>query len=165
MKFTVNLWGNESVGVELEGDVTAAIDGAVLKPEALQHIIAYGFRQIIRDAGAISAAESAKPDADEKRNQLAQKKIDTLVSGNLRAGGGGQRLTPTERVARSIAEREVRAAIAAKGIAMKADKIAAYVKALLERDRDRLEGLAKVEIEEAAKRATIDLDDLLPQKA
>lgn len=164
MKFTVKLWGDAAVNVEIE-DGVAAIDGKVLEDKAFSHIVEYGFRQIIRDAGAISAVDAAKPDADERRNQLAQKKVDTLVSGKLRQGTGfAQRLTPTERVARSIAEREIRAAIAASGRSVKSADVPKYVAKLLERDRQRLEALAATELAEAAKRSSIDLDDLIPAK-
>jgi hypothetical protein len=160
MKFTVKLWGDAAVNVEIE-DGVAAIDGKVLEDKAFSHIVEYGFRQIIRDAGAISAADAAKPDADEKRNSLAQKKIDTLVSGKLRAGAVGQRLTPVERVSRSIAEREVRAAIQAKGLAVKSADIGKYVTKLLERDKARLAELAQKELAEATARVEgFDLEAL-----
>lgn len=104
MKFTVNLWGDEAVEFELDQIPVMSLDGSVLSERIVSYLIQYGARQSIRDAAAAEKDES-------KRNVLARKRIDALVNDTLREGfGGGAKLSPAEREARAIAEREVRAA-------------------------------------------------------
>lgn len=61
-------------------DTTIDVDLAKFSETVLNHVFDYGLRQILNDAMA-----SGKTDAE--RRQLAEKRLDTLYSGNLRASG------------------------------------------------------------------------------
>lgn len=103
--FTVALWGQApSVEITLDQLPVIELNGEQLDPRIVRWAIEYGFRQGIRDAGA-----QGKDDAE--RNAGALKRVDALVNNTLReGGGGGVKLTPADREAKAIAEREIRAA-------------------------------------------------------
>lgn len=165
MKFAVKLWANESVQVELlgqeDGTIVAVLDGVDLEPEVVQYAIEYGFRQSIRDRAAAS-----KNDAE--RNAMARKRIEALQTNTLgEGGGGGPKLTPVERVMRSLAERDVTAAFAS---ADNAEWVAAQrkatglteaalrdhvVKLTVANDDGTLRARAQAELDEASKRLNL----------
>ena len=110
MQFTVQLWADESVDVEItvseDGGIVASLDGVWLDERIINWAFEYGFRQGIRDAAA------SEPE-DDKRNAKAWKRIDALKTNTLReGGGGGPKLTPVQREVKAIAEREIATAFA-----------------------------------------------------
>jgi hypothetical protein len=145
----VQLWAGEGFEFEAEGQIS--VNGQNLTPSMVEHVIAFGLRQMIRDAGA-----GAKDDTT--RNALAHKKLDALLGGTLRAGtgGGGKRLDPIERRAKEIAMRKVEAVAVPKGWTRA--KMADYAEALFKRDRELLLDDAKAEIE--AERGAVEEDIL-----
>lgn len=165
MKFQVELWGGaDPIVIEVEGEVIATLDGKELAQEMLDSAIRFGFRQLIRDAGAISAADAAKPDADTVRSGLARKKAQALVDGTYREGaGGGKPLSPVDREVRAIAERNIRASfddpenkawVAEKMQETGLDKaqlLQAAVKAHVEDDHEELIEEAKANLAKAPK--------------
>lgn len=103
--FTVALWGSApAVEITLDQLPVIELNGEQLDPRIVAWAIEYGFRQGIRDAGA-----QGKDDGE--RNAGALKRVDALVNNTLReGGGGGAKLTPVDREAKVIAEREIRTA-------------------------------------------------------
>lgn len=169
MEFTVELWGNRKVNVEVigneDGTLSATIDGADLAPRIVQWAIEYGFRQGIRDAGA-------QGKTDDERNAGALKRVDALVNNTLReGGGGGAKLTPIQREMRVIALREITKAFdnpanagwvieqrKATGLSL-ADLKDKAVKAHLVKHADRLQTEAQKVLDDSAD-VEIDLSDV-----
>ncbi len=157
MQFTVNLWAGETVSVEanvVEDALVVEVNGMTLNADMVEHAIQFGFRQLIRDAGA--GAES-----DEKRNELAMKKVDALIKGTLRQGsGGGPKLSMEERRGKEIAMRKVVASVSAKKLTMTQKAMAELAEKLYARDKAQLVELAKAELAAEAEEADIDLGAL-----
>lgn len=163
-KFSVNLWADSRVEVELDSVPTVTLDGETLDARIVMWAIEYGFRQGIRDAAAAGKT-------DDERNNLAAKRIDALVNNTLRDVTQGNRASPVEREMRVIAEREVRASMAdpanAEWVAKQraAHKVGLTelreltVKALLKRDDERLRKQAEVNLK-SAPTVSLDLGDL-----
>ena len=101
MNFTVKLWADESVDVEVDGDVIS-IDGEVCADGMLTHLLQFGVRQCIRDAAASETQ-------DAERNVLARKKIQAIQDGTLRIGtGGGARKSELDVAMEAVAMRALR---------------------------------------------------------
>ncbi len=158
MQFTVQLWAGVEVQVEAELVGTCKLDGKEIPVEMLEHLFRFGVRQCIKDAGA---AKVGTPDAD--RNAMALKKVHAIVTGTLREGSGGGKVTdPVQREVRALAQAEIRAKtenpvnaawVAAKRAETKlslADLRDAMLKPYLEQHGERLEAKAVANLAELA---------------
>ena len=77
-----------------------------LAPHVIQYIVSYGIKQVLNDAG--SAAKS-----DSEKVAMAEKKMDTLLRGEIRAQ---RESDPIAARAKQIAIKAVTKAMKAKGI-------------------------------------------------
>ena len=77
-----------------------------LAPHVIQYIVSYGLKQVLNDAG--SAAKS-----DSEKVAMAEKKMDTLLRGEIRAQ---RESDPIAARAKQIAIKAVTKAMKAKGI-------------------------------------------------
>lgn len=75
--FTVSLWGNESVRLEVN-DGVLSIDGVSVPGSTFERVVQKGATELIRDGGACPAGTSV-----EIRNAQARKKIDSMIAGTL----------------------------------------------------------------------------------
>jgi hypothetical protein len=149
--FIVNLWADQSVVIEIE-DGVATVDGEVIADGMLEHCVEFGFRQLIRDAAAGQTKDDAK-------NAMALKKIAALIAGTLRQGtGGGARITPLERQARLVADREVRAAVLQRGLTVTQKAIAEAAEKHLDKNRERIEEVAAQELADLEELETVEVE-------
>jgi hypothetical protein len=159
--FTIALWADLSLAVEAGDMPEVLVDGRAIPQDMAQHIFAFGFRQILRDAGAISAADAAKPTADEDRNSLALKKLDRVFEGTLREGsGGGKRLNDLDKAIRQIVDRELAVWAKGKGRALptKASELEPLRGKWLVKHGERIEAQARDELARLAAMADLDID-------
>ena len=98
---------NQSVFLKKAGE-SVDIDCSAMPMASRVHVWNYGLRQILNDAMA-----SAKN--DDEALAFAQKRLDNLMSGTLRASGGGSKGNPVRKRAQEIAEGKI--ALNAKFIA------------------------------------------------
>jgi hypothetical protein len=98
---------NETYAVRVGGKdgETLTVATADMKDDVLSHVFEYGLRQILNDAGAAAK----KPD---EKVTLAQKRLQNLIDGNLRAA---RESDPVRAEARKIATQTVDAKIKAAG--------------------------------------------------
>jgi hypothetical protein len=152
--FQVALWGDaEPVQVTIHQPLPKVeVNGQEMPEAAVLHLMTFGFRQALRDAGA-GLAE--KPD---EANAAAHKKLSRIMAGEFGGGGGGPKRTPLERVIDEIAAREIRAAAIAKGFSITQGTIDKLVPKHVENARERLEKLAREEMERAAQAPEVELD-------
>jgi len=88
------------------------VDRAKFAPEVNEHIWTFGIRQMLADAHA--GMRKDEDDYVNKSRVLAERKLNTLYSGELRVNGErGPRLDPIEGEARRIALGQVQAQIRA----------------------------------------------------
>jgi hypothetical protein len=147
-------------------------------PKPLAYLIMNGFNQSMTDAAAFTKdqkaealAEAQKVDpeatADDVNAKMAlearEKRFAAILAGTVgfRSGGGGARLPQLEKVMRDIAHEAIKAAVAAKGVAMpKGDKLKAFVDGYLAKygDKTKVEAQARID---SAKADAGSLDDLL----
>lgn len=145
---------NVTVGLGKTGE-TRSIDCSALSPAVLRHIFTYGLRQIINDSMA------SGEDANEKIG-LADKRIDNLIAGTLRA----QRTAsdPITAEAIRLALIKVKQAIGKKGLTEKqvgAAKMRALATDLVEKDETyRVQAEANLAALGEVDDIEIDLDDL-----
>ena len=76
-----------------------SLNGTELPLAALEYLITYGVKQSLADSYA-----SAKTDAEIEA--AFQSRLAKIIAGEMRvgSGGGGARLSPVERIARTMAE-------------------------------------------------------------
>lgn len=99
---------NDNVTVALaKAETSVEVALAKMPENSLQHIFAYGLRQILNDA---MASAKTVPEAEG----MAQKRLDNLLAGTLRAAGTREG-DPVRREARKIATDLVTAKVRAKG--------------------------------------------------
>lgn len=158
--FEVALWGDASpLQVSIQSTLPeVTLDGQALAPEVVLHLVAYGFRQCIRDAAA-----SEKDDA--LRVAAAQKKVSKLLAGEFGGGGGGPRLTPLEKAMRAVAQRIIRAQAEARGLTVTQGAIDKLVPSVIERHEDRVRELALKDLADAKQEEieTIDFAEVAKQ--
>jgi len=119
-----NVTQNGIVTVET-GQVTLQVDLGKMSQAGLDKIFAYGLKKILADAHAGKRGEEAKG--------LATKRLDALMSGEFRRGGGGKTSDPVKALAKSLAESQ-----------WKSYAKAAQEAVLAKIGGDRKEALAKV---------------------
>jgi hypothetical protein len=140
----------------------------------LAYIIANGFKQSMTDASAMTKEQKQKAHADAvaanpgveiteaqaveaKAHEQRTKRFADILAGNVGVGGGGPKLPQIDRVAREIAEEQIRAAVVARGLAMpKGDNLKALVEKRLAVAGDAIRTAAQARID-AAKNAVDDL--------
>lgn len=88
--------------VNMESDVIVAgveIDGQTVGENTIQYLLAYGLKQSLADSYA-----SAKTDAEIEAAFATR--LAKIIAGEMciGSGGGGARLSPVERIARTMAE-------------------------------------------------------------
>ena len=159
--------------------------------KALAYVISNGFKQSMTDASAMTKeqkekcwkeAQAAHGDhitmeqaVEAKAHEARTKRFADILAGNVGLGGAGPRLPALERVAREIAEEQIRAAVlanndkAAQGlkkpdgtpystmIAPKGDNLKALIDKRLSVAGDAIRAAAQARID-AAKSAVADLD-------
>lgn len=142
--------------------------------KALAYVIANGFKQSMTDASAMTKEQKAKALTDAqaanpgveiteaqaveaKAHEQRTKRFADILAGNVGVGGGGPKLPQIDRVAREIAEEQIRAAVVAKGLQMpKGDNLKALVDKRLAVAGDAIRTAAQARID-AAKNAVDDL--------
>jgi hypothetical protein len=140
---------NDAVTVPLaKAETSVEVALAQLPENSLQHIFAYGLRQILNDAMA-----SAKTAAEAQG--MAQKRLDNLLAGTLRAAGTREG-DPVRREARKIATDLVTAKVKAKGF--KPADVENFAE-LVNRAMDNEQVLAQAKLNvAAAKEIEIDIE-------
>ena len=125
-----------------------------------------GLHSMLNDAHASVKFGSATGADLEKLwnecNALADKRLAGLVSGQVRAGGGGKRLDDETRRAREIAERKVLAKARVTGKKFKTGELPEHVKEYYGMHKTVLHELAAVELRDEAAEAEADLAADLP---
>lgn len=135
-------------------------------PENAQlYIIVYGLTQALNDAHSDITKGGAKPfegtDGEFKKAVLAasRAKLNDLMNGVVRRGGGGARLSPIEREVRAIVESLL---VSKHGMTVgeaRKHTLSTYIEAFLPDHADevtaKIEAMAKKRVAVAAK----DLDD------
>lgn len=141
--------------------------------KALAYVISNGFKQSMTDASAMTKEQKEKAHkeaqathgehitmeqaVEAKAHEARTKRFADILAGNVGVGGGGPKLPALERVAREIAEEQIRAAVVAKGLAMpKGDNLKALVDKRLSVAGDTIRAAAQSRID-AAKNAVADL--------
>jgi hypothetical protein len=141
--------------------------------KALAYVISNGFKQSMTDASAMTKEQKEKAwkeaqathgehitleqAVEAKAHEARTKRFADILAGNVGVGGGGPKLPALERVAREIAEEQIRAAVVAKGLAMpKGDNLKALVDKRLSVAGDAIRAAAQSRID-AAKNAVADL--------
>lgn len=152
--YTVELWAGETLQVEFEGQMPEIrLNGEAIPAEMVEYLFRYGIRQSVKD-------KAAGAETDAERNALAQKRIDALIDGSVREGtGGGPKLSPLERRARDIAQRDVEAAARKLGHKLTRKDVANRAAAYFKSHGDRLRTRAEAEL--AAETPDADLMALL----
>lgn len=138
----------------VKADHAFTINPADLPAHVVDHVWAYGLRQILNDAAA-----SAK--TKDEALGMAQKRYDNLLAGTLRAATGRES-DPVRAEAIRIASDKVKKALVAKGHKLadvKASQIRELAIGLVAKDPAITE-TAKANVE-AAKALVIDADDIL----
>lgn len=142
--------------------------------KAIVYVIANGFKQSMTDASAMTKEQKAKALTDAqtanpgveiteaqaveaRAHEQRTKRFADILAGNVGVGGGGPKLPQIDRVAREIAEEQIRAAVVAKGLAMpKGENLKALVEKRLAVAGDAIRTAAQARID-AAKNAVDDL--------
>jgi hypothetical protein len=83
------------------GQVTLQVDLGAMSQAGLDKVFAYGLKKILADAHAGKRGDEALG--------LAQKRLDALMSGEFRRGGGGRTSDPVKALAKSLAESQWKA--------------------------------------------------------
>lgn len=96
------------------------VDFAALAPHVQDYVVRYGLTQILNDAHS-SVTATEVPDAAERGEQaleLANKKLDAMIRGEVRAFGGRSG-DPIKTEANRLATLVINGALKAKGVKVK----------------------------------------------
>lgn len=136
------------------------VDFGKMPSNSIEHVVAYGIRQILNDAMA-----SGK--TDEERLGMAQKRLDNLMSGTLRAGGVREG-NPVRKRALELAEASVRKNakfnewLTANKLKVSdkaaREQIAAQAKKAVDAEGSKFMAQAKIDVEAAKGIGEIELD-------
>jgi hypothetical protein len=142
---------------------------AALTPEVFVHCFRHGVKQLAND-GHSDITEEKVPDADQRKAQslaIAQKKLDQLASGKLRAERVAKPKDTAGQIAIELAMDVLRGGHGAKVTKLDRAKVAGWCKEYVERnpkvmEEAKLIAARRAELAAGADESGIDLDALMP---
>lgn len=145
-----------TLDVTVGKDIIVNVDcvRAFAHDEVAKHIVYLGFRNAIMDSHASAVRKDFETDAAyiEASRDMAMKKLQSFYDGSVRTrstvAGPSAFEKVMVRVALSLLSKEKRKELAAMD-----DKGAEYIDAVIEKNRDKIESLAKKALEESERKA------------
>lgn len=156
----------ETLNTLVSGTFSVAISTVLDNPKATAYLLQYGFRQSLQDAvagmkKALSAEGKSEAEINAAMAEATQKRFDSIMAGTIGIRVGAARVTGIEKLMRDVAIEALRAAAAAKGVALpKGKDLTALAEKYIAKHGDAVRAEAEKR-QATAQEMAGDLDELL----